>query len=48
MGLGLSISYGLIESFGGKITGRNASKTEGARGAVFTVELERWREESSV
>jgi two-component system C4-dicarboxylate transport sensor histidine kinase DctB len=48
MGLGLSISYGLIESFGGKITGRNASMTEGARGAVFTVELERWREESSV
>lgn len=35
MGLGLSISYGLVQSFGGAITGRN--HPEG--GAVFTVEL---------
>lgn len=35
MGLGLSISYGLVQSFGGAIRGRNAP--EG--GAVFTVEL---------
>ncbi|MCW1956720.1 MAG: ATP-binding protein [Roseobacter sp.] len=46
MGLGLSISYGLIESFGGKITGRNATLAEGARGAVFTVALERWSEDT--
>ncbi|MEP4038230.1 MULTISPECIES: ATP-binding protein [unclassified Pseudophaeobacter] len=39
MGLGLSISYGLLQSFGGNIHGRN-----GARGAVFTVELDRWDE----
>ncbi len=38
MGLGLSISYGLVQSFGGQIKGRNAP--EG--GAVFQVELERW------
>ena len=38
MGLGLSISYGLVQSFGGAIKGQNAP--EG--GAVFTVELERW------
>ena len=37
MGLGLSISYGLVQSFGGAIRGRN--HPEG--GAVFTVELER-------
>ena len=37
MGLGLSISYGLVQSFGGRIRGAN---TDG--GAVFTVELERW------
>jgi two-component system C4-dicarboxylate transport sensor histidine kinase DctB len=36
MGLGLSISYGLVQSFGGEIRGRNA---EGG-GAVFLVELE--------
>ena len=35
MGLGLSISYGLVQSFGGRIRGANA-----ARGAVFTIELE--------
>lgn len=35
MGLGLSISYGLVQSFGGVIRGRN--RPEG--GAVFTVEL---------
>ncbi|QHQ34984.1 sensor histidine kinase [Algicella marina] len=34
LGLGLSISYGIVQSFGGKISGRN-----GERGAVFTVEL---------
>ncbi len=38
MGLGLSISYGLVQSFGGTIRGANA---EGG-GAVFTVILERW------
>ncbi|QEE35362.1 sensor histidine kinase [Octadecabacter sp. SW4] len=36
MGLGLSISYGLVQSFGGSIKGRNHA--EG--GAVFTVELD--------
>ncbi|WP_319823583.1 ATP-binding protein [Thalassovita sp.] len=35
MGLGLSISYGLVQSFGGAIRGRN--RPEG--GAIFTVEL---------
>jgi len=42
MGLGLSISYGLVQSFGGEIRGRNAA--EG--GAVFRVELERWPEDN--
>ncbi|MDU8926706.1 ATP-binding protein [Alisedimentitalea sp. MJ-SS2] len=42
MGLGLSISYGLVQSFGGNIRGRN-----GTRGAVFTVELDQWREEQA-
>lgn len=37
MGLGLSISYGIVQSFGGEIKGRN---TEG--GALFTVDLQRW------
>ncbi|TDE40770.1 sensor histidine kinase [Antarcticimicrobium sediminis] len=41
MGLGLSISYGLVQSFGGNIRGTNAS----TGGAVFTVELERCRQE---
>ena len=36
MGLGLSISYGMVQSFGGAIQGRN--REDG--GAVFTVELE--------
>jgi len=37
LGLGLSISYGLVQSFGGDIRGRNHPE----RGAVFTVELAR-------
>ncbi len=41
MGLGLSISYGLVQSFGGKINGVNLP----GRGAMFTVELEPWPEE---
>jgi two-component system C4-dicarboxylate transport sensor histidine kinase DctB len=40
MGLGLSISYGLVQSFGGNIHGAN-----GPDGAVFTVELDPWAEE---
>ncbi len=35
MGLGLSISYGLVQSFGGQIRGRNHA----GGGAIFTVEL---------
>lgn len=35
MGLGLSISYGVVQSFGGAIRGRNHPKG----GAIFTVEL---------
>ena len=35
MGLGLSISYGLVQSFGGQIHGENHP----AGGAIFTVEL---------
>ncbi len=35
MGLGLSISYGLVQSFGGRIRGEN--RPEG--GAVFTIDL---------
>jgi len=42
MGLGLSISYGLVQSFGGKIRGAN-----GPDGAEFTVELEPWNEEKA-
>jgi two-component system C4-dicarboxylate transport sensor histidine kinase DctB len=41
MGLGLSISYGIVQSFGGEIRGENG--LEG--GAVFTVRLDPWREE---
>jgi len=41
MGLGLSISYGLVQSFGGNIRGTNAPDG----GAVMTVELEPWTEE---
>ncbi len=37
MGLGLSISYGLVQSFGGNIRARNTGE-----GACFTVELEAW------
>jgi two-component system C4-dicarboxylate transport sensor histidine kinase DctB len=39
MGLGLSISYGLVQSFGGKIRGSNT-----AQGALFSVELDGWSE----
>jgi two-component system, NtrC family, C4-dicarboxylate transport sensor histidine kinase DctB len=42
MGLGLSISYGLLQSFGGNIRGMNAEQ-----GAVFTVELDRWHKEAA-
>jgi two-component system C4-dicarboxylate transport sensor histidine kinase DctB len=41
MGLGLSISYGLVQSFGGNIRGANAP----GGGAMFTVELEYWKED---
>lgn len=37
MGLGLSISYGIVQSFGGEIRGTNTD-----RGAKFSVQLERW------
>ncbi|MBV2360661.1 sensor histidine kinase [Thalassococcus sp. CAU 1522] len=40
MGLGLSISYGLVQSFGGNIRGSNTEN-----GAMFTVELDPWQEE---
>ena len=40
MGLGLSISYGLVQSFGGNIRGANTGE-----GAEFTVELEPWTAE---
>ncbi|WP_167647840.1 sensor histidine kinase [Mameliella alba] len=40
MGLGLSISYGLVQSFGGRIRGANTEA-----GALFTVELDYWRAE---
>ena len=42
MGLGLSISYGLVQSFGGAIRGRNLRD---GGGAEFTVELDAWRGE---
>ena len=38
MGLGLSISYGIVQSFGGEIKGRNGADG----GAQFSVELQRW------
>lgn len=41
MGLGLSISYGLVQSFGGTIRGANAL----GGGSVFSVELEPWKED---
>ena len=43
MGLGLSISYGLVQSFGGQIKGANCD----GGGAIFTVQLEHWREEQA-
>ncbi len=44
MGLGLSISYGVVQSFGGAIRGRN--HPEG--GAIFTVELTpAWMEQAA-
>ena len=43
MGLGLSISYGIVQSFGGDIRGSNAP--EG--GAVFTVQLGPWPQEQA-
>lgn len=42
MGLGLSISYGLVQSFGGNIRGRNTGS-----GAEFTVELDYWSGEKA-
>ncbi len=42
MGLGLSISYGIVQSFGGEIRGMNSPDG----GAVFTVELERWSDDT--
>ncbi len=43
MGLGLSISYGLVQSFGGTINGVNAP----GGGAEFTVVLEPWLEKAA-
>lgn len=43
MGLGLSISYGLVQSFGGKIRGTNVGN-----GAMFTVELDYWQDTGAV
>ncbi|NIY80436.1 sensor histidine kinase [Celeribacter sp. HF31] len=41
MGLGLSISYGLVQSFGGRIRGENRPAQNGTGGgAVFTIELQ--------
>lgn len=42
MGLGLSISYGLVQSFGGDIRGSNTTE-----GAEFTVELEPCEKEAA-
>ncbi len=42
MGLGLSISYGLVQSFGGDIRGSNT-----ADGAEFTVELDPFEKEDA-
>ncbi|MGS4982141.1 two-component system, NtrC family, C4-dicarboxylate transport sensor histidine kinase DctB [Pseudosulfitobacter pseudonitzschiae] len=39
MGLGLSISYGIVQSFGGEIRGENTGE-----GAAFTVQLVPWDE----
>ncbi|MDU9003457.1 ATP-binding protein [Sedimentitalea todarodis] len=43
MGLGLSISYGIVQSFGGDIRGENAP----GGGAVFSVQLEPWQAEQA-
>ena len=43
MGLGLSISYGLVQSFGGNIRGANTDN-----GAEFSVELEPWPNEGAL
>ena len=43
MGLGLSISYGIMQSFGGNIRVRNCLP-----GAVFTVELRPWQAQKAV
>lgn len=43
MGLGLSISYGIVQSFGGDIRGENAPDG----GAVFSVQLEPWQAEQA-
>ncbi|WP_146344011.1 sensor histidine kinase [Phaeobacter marinintestinus] len=43
MGLGLSISYGLVQSFGGNIRGVDT----GGNGALFTVELEYFQREEA-
>jgi two-component system C4-dicarboxylate transport sensor histidine kinase DctB len=43
LGLGLSISYGLVESFGGRISGSNAPDG----GAIFRIELDPWQEEAA-
>jgi two-component system C4-dicarboxylate transport sensor histidine kinase DctB len=40
MGLGLSISYGIIQGFGGEIHGANSGQ-----GAVFTVTLQPWTQD---
>ncbi|WP_415403206.1 sensor histidine kinase [Tateyamaria sp. SN3-11] len=42
MGLGLSISYGIVQSFGGEIHGKNT-----AQGAEFIVDLTPWAEEAA-
>ena len=42
MGLGLSISYSIIQSFGGKISGQN-----GPDGAEFVVELTPWTDKEA-
>ena len=42
MGLGLSISYGLVQSFGGRIRGSNTGT-----GAMFTIELEPYETEQA-
>lgn len=43
LGLGLSISYGLVESFGGRISGSNAADG----GAIFRIELDPWKDEAA-